>query len=367
MEIEILKNLNEKNKKENFTISPLGIEILLSLLSNGAEGETQEEILKLLNYENIEKANDFSKKIIAECQRNEGILNIATAILTKVKSKINFVNKARTNYDAKVEELQNMDQINRWAQNKTKNTIKKIIESLPPDVIMVLLNALYFEANWQVQFDQNLSYDREFYNLDKKTSFVRTSMLFYRGTLLNYYENEDIKAVKLYYESKVESIHSVVILPKDINLNFYLNKFTKEKYDEIIEGLNKEKEKVNFIMPKFEIEYKIDFSDILKDLGMKKAFTIDAELEGIYQNKQKQPIHVGQIIQKNYMKVNERGTQAGSVTELDVILECYMDKDPEAKDFIANKPFLFIIRDEKLPKDRDVIFFTKFCKVEENN
>ena len=135
MEIEILKNLNEKNKKENFTISPLGIEILLSLLSNGAEGETQEEILKLLNYENIEKANDFSKKIIAECQRNEGILNIATAILTKVKSKIDFVNKARTNYDAKVEELQNMDQINRWAQNKTKNTIKKIIESLPPDVI----------------------------------------------------------------------------------------------------------------------------------------------------------------------------------------------------------------------------------------
>ena len=241
MEIEILKNLNEKNKEENFTISPLGIEILLSLLSNGAEGETQEEILKLLNYEDIEKANAFSKKIIDECQRNEGILNIATAILTKVKSKKDFVDKALLHYDAKVEDLQHMEQINKWAQTKTKNTIKKIIESLPPDVIMVLLNALYLEADWQIQFDQNLSYDREFYNLDKKASFIRTSMLFYRGQLLNYYENEEIKAVKLYYESKAKFIHSIVILPKEINLNFYLNSFTKEKYDEIIEGLNNEK------------------------------------------------------------------------------------------------------------------------------
>ena len=366
MEIELIKIINEKNKEENFTVSPLGIEILLSLLSNGAEGETQREILKILNYEDIEKANATSKEIITQCQNNEGILNIATAILTKVKSKKSFIDKALSQYEAKVEELQNKEKINKWVQNKTKNTIQRIIESLSPDVIMVLLNALYLEANWEIKFDKNLSYDRDFYNLDKKSWDVRTSMLFYRGELLNYYENDEIQAVKLNYKN-TDSIHSFVILPKEINLNFYLNYFTKEKYDEIIEGLNKEKEKVNFIMPKFEMEYKIEFNDFLKNLGMQKAFTEKAELEGIYSAKNKPPMYVGQVLQKNFIKVNEQGTKAGSVTELDIILECYIGKDPEAKDFIANKPFLFIIRDEKLPKDRDVIFFTKFCKVEKKN
>ena len=370
IEIELIKKINEQNKEQNFTVSPIGLEIILSLLSNGAEGETQKEILQLLNYEDIDKANNSSKEIIDECQKNDEVLKIASAVLTKVKSKATFITNAREKYDAMIDELKNFETINNWAKKKTKNTINKIIESLPPEVLMILLNAIYFEAEWEKKFDQNLSYDREFMNLDKASLKVRTNMLFYRGESLNYYENDEIEAVKLNYKSKNKSIYAIVILPKTLNLNLYIsNIFDKEKYDEIIEGLSDEKEKVNvnFIMPKFEMEYKIDFCNILKELGMKKAFTDEAELEGIYNNKSNAPIYVGQVIQKNFIKTNENGTQAGSVTELDVILECYMDLDPQAKNFICNKPFLFIIRDEQLPKDRDIIFFTKFCKVEKNN
>ena len=370
IEIELIKKINEQNKEQNFTVSPIGLEIILSLLSNGAEGETQKEILQLLNYEDIDKANNSSKEIIDECQKNDEVLKIASAVLTKVKSKISFTTNAKEKYDAVIEELKNFETVNNWAKKKTKNTINKIIESLPPEVLMILLNAIYFEAEWEKKFDQNLSYDREFMNLDKTSLKVRTNMLFYRGESLNYYENDEIEAVKLNYKSKNKSIYAIVILPKTLNLNLYIsNIFDKEKYDEIIEGLSDEKEKVNvnFIMPKFEMEYKIDFCNILKELGMKKAFTNEAELEGIYNNKSNAPIYVGQVIQKNFIKTNENGTQAGSVTELDVILECYMDLDPQAKNFICNKPFLFIIRDEQLPKDRDIIFFTKFCKVEKNN
>ena len=370
IEIELIKKINEQNKEQNFTVSPIGLEIILSLLSNGAEGETQKEILQLLNYEDIDKANNSSKEIIDECQKNDEVLKIASAVLTKVKSKATFITNAREKYDAMIDELKNFETINNWAKKKTKNTINKIIESLPPEVLMILLNAIYFEAEWEKKFDQNLSYDREFMNLDKASLKVRTNMLFYRGESLNYYENDEIEAVKLNYKSKNKSIYAIVILPKTLNLNLYIsNIFDKEKYDEIIEGLSDEKEKVNvnFIMPKFEMEYKIDFCNILKELGMKKAFTDEAELEGIYNHKSNVPIHVGQVIQKNFIKTNEHGTQGGSVTELDVILECYMDLDPQAKNFICNKPFLFIIRDEQLPKDRDIIFFTKFCKVEKNN
>ena len=107
------------------------------------------------------------------------------------------------------------------------------------------------------------------------------------------------------------------------------------------------------------MEFKAEISDLLKSLKIVKAFEIDAEFKGICD---KSPIHINQVLQKNYINVNEEGTQAASITELEVILESYKDKDPNAKDFIAERPFLFLIRDDALPKGRDILFFTKLCQ-----
>ena len=90
------------------------------------------------------------------------------SILTKVKAKDKFIKIGKDHYDAKVEILKNFDSVNKWARTKTKNNINKIIDSLLPDIIMVLLNALYFEAFWVIKFDKNDSTEKPFYNLDKK-------------------------------------------------------------------------------------------------------------------------------------------------------------------------------------------------------
>ena len=88
-----------------------------------------------------------------------------------------------------------------------------------------------------------------------------------------------------------------------------------EIFDNIIEKLKDEssKTKVNFYMPRFEIEYEINFEKILKNLGMIKAFTKEAEFKGI---SEKLKLFVSQVLQKNYINVNEDGTQAASITEL---------------------------------------------------
>ena len=365
IEIDLIKELNEKNKEENFVFSPLGIEIILSFFSNGAEGETLKEILKLLKYKNIEEVNKKSKEIIDELNKNEEIIKIANAILTKVKAKDKFIKIGKDHYDAKVEILKNFDSVNKWARTKTKNNINKIIDSLLPDIIMVLLNALYFEAFWVIKFDKNDSKEKPFYNLDKESGEVKTTMMVLRGTKLNYYENDFLQAVKLKYE-KATSFNAIIILPKEnYDINRLIRQFDNKMYEEIIEGLKNE-EKLNVELPKFEIEFKVELSDILQKLGIEKAFTNDAELKGICD---KSPIHINNVIQKNYINVNEEGTQAYSVTELEVILECFKDKDPNSKDFIVNRPFIFLIRDELLPKGRDILFFTKLCKAieEEDN
>ena len=363
VEFELIKEINKEKQNENLLVSPIGIELILSLLSNGAEEETQKEILNFLNYTNVEEANKVSNDIIELFRKNTDIIKIANSILIKEEPKYKFRITAEKEYEAKIEKLKNYKQVNKWAENKTNKKITNIIDELPPNIIMVLLNALYFESFWTKKFDKNHSYEREFYNLDPKQGNIRTLMMFFSGELLNYYENDDLKAVKLDYQSKDESTHAIIILPK-MDINMFIKNFNNENYEEIIKGLDNQQTKVNLFLPRFEMEFKIELSQILKNLGIKKGFTIDAEFKKLCD---KSPIHIMNVIQKNYINVNEEGTQAASVNELEVILECFREKDPDAKDFIADRPFIFIIRNDNLPKGRDIIFFTKFCLVKREN
>ena len=365
-EFELIKQLNSENQKENFVISPLGLELVLSLCSNGAEGTTQKEIINLLKYKNIEEVNNNAKEIMKKLSENKEI-KLAMGILTKIHPKEKFKLKGKE-YGANLEELKNYNNINKWVMTKTNNKIKKIIENLSPDVVMVLLNAIYFEAFWKIKFDMNHTYNREFFNIDETKVYI--NLMFLRGTLLNYYENDDLKAVKLDYDIKDNSINAIVILPKredylEENINDLIKNMDNDLYQNIIDNLNNDnsKTKVNFYLPKFEMEYNNIFNEILKNLKMKKAFTKDAEFKGIID---KYELFINQILQKNYININEEGTQACTATELEIMLESYLTKDETAKDFMANRPFIFIIRNGKCPKGHDIIFFTKVCKFDKN-
>ena len=362
-ELDLVKKLNEENKTNNFVISPIGLEIILSLCLNGANGETQQEIIKLLKYKTIDEVNNNAKNIISELGKNEEV-KMANGILTKIKAKDKFIKIVKEDYDANILELKDYNNVNKWVENKTKNKINKIIDNLSPDVMMVLLNAIYLEAFWKIKFDIHQSYFRDFSNIDGTKEYIK--LMFLRGELLNYYEDNKVKAVKLDYNIKDNSLNAIVILPKnedflEENINNLLDNMNNEIFDNIIEKLNDEssKTKVNFYMPRFEIEYEINFEKILKNLGMIKAFTKEAEFKGI---SEKLKLFVSQVLQKNYINVNEDGTQAASITELEIMLESFVTKDETAKDFIANRPFLFILRNESGIKGHDIIFFSKVCK-----
>ena len=363
-EFEIIKKLNLRNKGKNLLVSPIGIEILLSLCSNGAEGLTQKEMIKILKYKNVDEANSNANKIINELDKND-VVKIANGILTKIHPNEKFIIKGLNDYKSNIDELKNYNNVNKWVQNKTNGKIKKIIDHLSPDVMMVLLNAIYFEAFWKIQFDINHTYNKEFYNIGGSKENI--DLMFLRGEKLSYYENDDLKAVKLDYNIPDNSINAIAILPKnekflEQSINDLIENLDDNLFYNIVENLNKESSitKVNLYLPKFELEYDINLNEILKDLGMLKAFERDAEFQGI-SNKLK--LFINKILQKNYINVNEKGTQACTASELEIMLESYLTKDETAKDFIANRPFLFILRNEKCPKGHDIIFFNKICNL----
>ena len=363
-EFEFIKKLNLRNKGKNLLVSPIGIEILLSLCSNGAEGLTQKEMIKILKYKNVDEVNSNANKIIDELDKND-VVKIANGILTKIHPNEKFIIKGLNDYKSNIDELKNYNNVNKWVLNKTNGKIKKIIDHLSPDVMMVLLNAIYFEAFWKIQFDINHTYNKEFYNIGGSKENI--DLMFLRGEKLSYYENDDLKAVKLDYNIPDNSINAIAILPKnekflEQSINDLIENLDDNLFYNIVENLNKESSitKVNLYLPKFELEYDINLNEILKDLGMLKAFERDAEFQGI---SSKLKLFINKILQKNYINVNEKGTQACTASELEIMLESYLTKDETAKDFIANRPFLFILRNEKCPKGHDIIFFNKICNL----
>ena len=361
LSFDLIKKLNEKNENENFVFSPIGLEIVLCLSSNGAEGETKKEILKVLNYNNIDKANETCKSILKEFEKNKDALIIANSILTKVRAKENFIKKG-IEYEAKIEELKNYRQVNEWAKKKTKNNINKIIDGLDDNIYMILLNALYFESFWDKKFDPQMTQYMDFLNCNDEKQISKVKMMFKRGEKLSYYEDHNLQAVQLNYDEKAKSINAIVILPhKEIHIDSFIKFFNNEMYEQIIKGL--EEKNVNLFIPEFEIEFKINMNEILEELGIKKAFTKEAEFKGITE---KIPLSIGKVLQKNYINVNEEGTQASSITEVDYVYECSKSKDNNSVDFIADRPFIFILRNKNLPKGHDILFFSKLFKIEED-
>ena len=123
-QISLFNQLNKKNKNKNLTISPLSIFQALSLVTNGANGETQNELLKVLDDKLMEEINYINNKIITQIKINSS-LEIANAIMSKLTPLPNFVKIAKDNYSSEIHPLNSVKQINNWCEKKNTWKNKK--------------------------------------------------------------------------------------------------------------------------------------------------------------------------------------------------------------------------------------------------
>ena len=109
-------------------------------------------------------------------------------------------------------------------------------------------------------------------------------------------------------------------------------------------------------MPKFEINYKESLKNIFMDMGVKLPFDNKADFSNI---RSQNDLKIDEIIHKAYLKVNEDGTEAAAVTAIMMVNMAMAPIQEEIHDMIINRPFLFIIRNKKLPKNYDIVFISK--------
>lgn len=356
---DVFREINNYENTKNVFISPYSISSALSMLYNGAMNNTKTEMAKALGYSGISD-KDFNNGQLYLRERLEVInkdveLDINNSIWIRQGFSVNpeFISLTKHVFDAYVTEI-NMDDdnaastINKWIEKKTKGMIDKMID--PPidsNVVMYLINTIYFNGKWQSPFDPNFTFDSTFYNNDDTTSNID---MMYQKNEFNYGKNDTEKIIEIPYGDGEVSMYC--ILPTEgTDINEYIANLDNNKWEQLRYSLlsNNTKE-VTLMLPKFEIEYGIkNINQELQNLGMKDAFTDNADFGDIADN-----IFISRVLHKAVIEVDEVGTKAAAATVAEISLTSMPIKEPNI--FEANRPFIYIISDKT---DDSILFIGK--------
>lgn len=337
---------------KNVFVSPLSMSLALSMLYNGAETQTREELKNGLGFTGLtdEQINVANRDLIKALMKADPkvAMEIANSIWYRntfsVEPSFLAVNKdylnaevRSANFDAATVGL-----INSWVSTKTHDKIKTIVDRIDPATVMYLINAIYFKGIWQYKFDSQKTQKMDFslYNGAKK----QTDFMVQEGSF-EYLQNELLTAVNLPYGDG--SFSMMALVPNE-----------GKTYKDILAAMNDQNwstwnnslqkvEKVKIYLPKFKFSYKRSLNDDLKALGMSAMFTDEADLTRINRNGN---LVVSEVLHKSFVEVNEEGTEAAAVTSVEIKLTSV---GPEIPMFMANKPFVFIIRE----KDTNSLLF----------
>ena len=352
---KLFNKMNKKKVGENLIISPLSIFQALSLTANGAKKDTLTEMLDLLEASSLDELNQMNYKILSII-KDFSTIDIANAVMSKFTPLAYFAEVTEKN-SALIKPLISAEQINNWCSNKTHGKINNILPYLDPSIVMIILNAVYFKDEWSSQFEEYLTKDLPFYNLGNNETKVKTmSQIEY----FPYYEDKKVQAIKLRFSHDYMS--AIIIFPAEgTDINKYINTLSNssDEYNKIIEGFKTTQ--VHLQLPKFEVKFSEELNQILMDLGMNNAFDSGyADFTGL---RKEGGLFISKVIHKTYLKVNEQGTEATSITE--VIINGTAIETPD-KIYVmkVNRPFLFLLKNNKLPEGYDLLFMSKIEKIE---
>jgi serpin B len=318
------------------------------LTTNGANGQSQEEMLLALENKDLEELNEINLEIL-KVSKDFSTIEIANAIMTAFTPKEKFVDIA-LQYESSIEPLKSVTQVNNWCNLKTHGKIPKIMDQLPPNTVMVLLNALYFKGEWVKEFSENLTTTRAFYNFNDESKSTQIPMMLAKDNY-NYYEDSQQQIIEIPY--KKDYMSAVIILPsQSIDINKYISKLDDDTIQKLIKKMSTKE--VQLQLPKFELEFDSTLNEILQKMGMVQVF--DQSLADLTGMKDEKDIYIGQVLQKTYLKVDEKGSEAAAVTAV-VVQTKSMPLNNNR--MIINRPFLFMLRNKKLPQNYEMLFMAK--------
>lgn len=355
----LFKQLNNEDKEQNIFISPLSISTALSMTYQGAATTTKDAMAKALGYSGIEDSRlkeSYQNLIPYLNQLDEKIeLNISNSVWVREGEEIkeDFLTANKDVFKASVTPLDfsagnAAGRINQWISDATNKKIDKMIDSpIPSDIIMYLINAIYFKGDWAEQFDSKNTFKTQFHAGNGGSDEV---MMMSRTGKVGYGQGDNFQAVRLPYGTGKAAMYCV--LPgKNQTINDFIAGMDAERWQTIKNSIA-ERDEVRLQLPRFKLEYGIkNLNSSLTALGMGEAFTDKADFSGI-----REDVCISRVLHKAVIEVNEEGSEAAAATAVEMKLTAA----PQPLSFIADRPFLFVIADDETGT---ILFMGKLSEV----
>jgi serpin B len=233
-----------------------------------------------------------------------------------------------------------VDAINDWVSEKTEGRIRSILDRLSEDAGFVLTNAIYFNAKWDLPFDEDRTRDEPFYLLGGKEEKVP---MMHQTDHFRYAEGDGYQAIQLPYLNR--EVAMVVVLPREGRFREIEEKLIGEWVQGVVGGFREQE--VILTMPKFGFETKVKLKEELSAMGMPGAFSPSADFFGIIEREPELQIYIGEVLHKAFIDVNEQRTEAAAVTAVIMEIEKGIEQPTKPPPIVMriDRPFIFFIRD----------------------
>jgi len=342
--LKIFKELSDEDLGGNVFISPISISIAMAMVYSGARNQTQEEIAQVLEFRDFtpEKLNESFKTLLSSMGDIDEMveLYVGNSIWCKKDFDVekSFMDSTKDYYNASVYDVDFTSQdtagrINNWVSEATKGKISKITDqSSLKDIVMYLVNAIYFKGQWKDKFKEENTEEDTFYLPDNSTKKIQ---MMQNNEKYLYYQGADFQMLRMPYGRDKTAMY--ILLPGEgIGLDNFINSLSRDLLNKYIKEASSTEVDLKF--PKFKVEYGAkSLIEPFKKLGMIDSFTGKADFSGIAPQ-----MFISQIDHKAIIEVNEEGTVAAAATSIGMGATAVRPVE-----FIVNRPFVLMIRDDR--------------------
>ena len=348
-------------ENKNWTFSPYSLEMCLAMLTNGAKGATQAELMQVLGISDLDSYNAQTGEILEQYDSFQGVMDLETANAMWLNQDAfqgqgrfleSFSDVLQLYYRAESRTVYTSDaanQINQWASEHTHGRIEKVIDNEEWSFTTALSNAVYFKAAWDHQFLESSTFDQTFYSLNGTESDIP---FMHQKNTFGYYEKDGVQALRMNYRkySVDEKTMKMTNYCKDANFSMYFVLGGDEDGSLDLQHFLDKAEftyrDVQVSIPKFEMTCGGGLDGQLKALGIRTAYDpVNADLTGMIDSilPGGQNLYLDSVLQRVFLQVDEEGTEAAAVT---IAVEATTSlPSEEAAVFTADRPFWFAIRD----------------------
>ena len=330
-------------------VSPLSVTYLMSMLANGADGETQQQILATLGWAgegiqqpSLQDINDYSRMLIEKTARLDKAVTveIANYVAVNKEFKLNskFQKSVERDYKAGVESLNftspsTLKRINDWCNDRTHGMIPSIINELDPDAVSYLMNAIYFNGTWKDKFSKEETKREMCRGYARDIQYV--DMMHRHGEYF-YADGDGYSAVSIPYGNG--AFRMTVILPSEGSfLRDVMASMDGGKFQALQRSM--EKCNVDLKIPRFTTEVDLPLNDIISALGAPLIFSPQADFSQFARG----DFYVSKMFQKAKIEVSEEGTKAAAVTAAIMMMSAVRPEKKRNVVFHADSPFAYII------------------------